>query len=226
MGCHRKRTRYESVVQKMEKSKRRDLLKYAMKSHGSEQTYDSGWATYHNGCFSPKEANLFFDRLHNTIAWENDVVTIFGKRIVTKRKVAWYGDKPFEYSYSKTLRKALPWTEDLKELLRLVSEETGVPYNSCLLNLYHNGEEGMGWHSDDEKELVRDGTIASLSLGAERPFFFKHKVTKDKVEVVLENGSLLVMGGAVQRHWLHSLPKRKNIHKPRINLTFRMIDNL
>ena len=190
------------------------------------QSRESCWATYHDGWISPEEAGAYFDRLLKTISWENDVVNIFGKRIVTQRKVAWYGDRPFEYSYSKTKRTALPWTEDLKKLLRMVSEETGVKYNSCLLNLYHNGEEGMGWHSDDEKELLRDGTIASVSFGVERPFFFKHKKTKEKIEVLLENGSLLVMGGAIQRHWLHSLPKRKNIHRPRINLTFRMINVL
>lgn len=183
-----------------------------------------GWATYRGDWLESGKANSFFNRLLKTTKWENDVVNIFGKQIVTKRKVAWYGDKPFEYSYSKTTRKALPWTEDLKAILQRVSEETSAEYNSCLLNLYHNGEEGMGWHSDDEKELLNNGTIASLSLGAERPFFFKHKETKEKVEVMLENGSLLVMGGAIQRHWVHSLPKRKKIYEPRINLTFRMID--
>lgn len=183
-----------------------------------------GWATYQENWISGRDANDYFDRLLNTIAWENDVLNIYGKRIVTKREVAWYGDKPFGYSYSKTERTALPWTTELKELLRMVSEETGSGFNSCLLNLYHNGNEGMGWHSDDEKELLRDGIIASVSLGAERPFFFRHKQTKEKIEVTLKNGSLLVMGGAIQRHWQHSLPKRKNIENPRINLTFRTID--
>lgn len=201
----------------MEKLKKENLLSHAIKSSVSS------WATYRGEWINHEEADFYFNRFLKTISWENDIVNIFGKRIVTQRKVAWYGDKPFDYTYSKTTRKALPWTEDLKVLLQKVSDETGAKYNSCLLNLYHNGQEGMGWHSDNEKELLKNGTIASVSFGAERPFFFKHKETKEKIEVMLENGSLLVMGGMVQSHWMHSLPKRKNISKPRINLTFRII---
>jgi alkylated DNA repair dioxygenase AlkB len=102
-----------------------------------------------------------------------------------------------------------------------VEERCGTIFNSCLLNLYHDGREGMGWHSDDEKSLVRDGCIASMSFGAERKFSFRHKRTKETVSLVLEDGSLLVMAGTTQTHWHHQLPKSAKAGTPRINLTFR-----
>ncbi|RKE91984.1 alkylated DNA repair dioxygenase AlkB [Ichthyenterobacterium magnum] len=148
---------------------------------------------------------------------------MFGKRIITKRKVAWYGEKPFEYSYSNTTKLALPWTKTLLILKQLTEEKTEHTYNSCLLNLYHEGSEGMAWHSDDEKDLKKNGAIASLSFGAERKFAFKHKSTKEKTSLTLEHGSLLVMKGETQTYWLHRLPPTKLTTKPRINLTFRTI---
>ena len=104
---------------------------------------------------------------------------------------------------------------------QIVEKYAETKFNSCLLNLYHNGNEGMGWHSDDEKPLGKNNTIASLSFGAERKFSFKHKQTKQTVSLVLEHGSLLIMKDSTQSNWLHSLPKSKNITQPRINLTFR-----
>jgi alkylated DNA repair dioxygenase AlkB len=107
------------------------------------------------------------------------------------------------------------------QLKALVEEQTGEQFNSCLLNLYHNGNEGMTWHSDGEKELKKNGAIASLSFGAERKFSFKHKVTKQTVSVMLEHGSLLVMKGTTQTFWLHRLPPTTKVNTPRVNLTFR-----
>ena len=115
----------------------------------------------------------------------------------------------------------MEWTEELIILRRKVEELSGIKFNSCLLNLYHDGEEGMSWHSDDEKSLGENTCIASLSFGAERKFYFKHKKTNQSLFVTLEHGSLLVMKGTTQTNWLHALPKSKRIHKPRINLTFR-----
>jgi len=143
--------------------------------------------------------------------------------IVTKRKIAWYGDTDLKYTYSNITRTALPWTPELLALKRITEERTKEKFNSCLLNLYHSGNEGMSWHSDDEKDLKEDGAIASLSFGEERKFSFKHKETKEKVSLTLENGSLLIMKGATQEFWLHSLPPSKLIIYPRINLTFRTI---
>ena len=161
--------------------------------------------------------------LLNTIEWRNDEAIIFGKKIITKRKVAWYGEKPFEYTYSKVTKNALPWTDALLQLKSVIEKESGETFNSCLLNLYHSGEEGMTWHSDGEKDLKKNGAIGSLSIGAERKFSFKHKETKEKVSLVLEHGSLLVMKGSTQTHWLHRLPPTKRITTPRVNLTFRTI---
>jgi alkylated DNA repair dioxygenase AlkB len=167
------------------------------------------------------EANRYFDLLLQKIIWENDDVIIFGKHIVTKRKVAWYGDSDYLYAYSNTTKQALAWIEELLELKQIVEKLTETKFNSCLLNLYHNGNEGIGWHSDDEESLAPKSTIASLSLGAERKFSFKHKQTKQTISLVLEHGSLLIMKDNTQTNWLHSLPKSDKITSPRINLTFR-----
>jgi alkylated DNA repair dioxygenase AlkB len=184
---------------------------------------NDGTVNYYGKILNSKEANQNFDLLMKNILWQNDEVIIFGKRIITKRKAAWYGDSDYLYTYSNSTKQALPWTEELSWLRQIVEELVGAKFNSCLLNLYHDGKEGMGWHSDDEKSLGKNNTIASLSLGAERKFLFKHKQTKQIVSLVLENGSLLVMKESTQSHWLHSLPKSKNIIHSRINLTFRTI---
>ncbi|MEM6831840.1 MAG: alpha-ketoglutarate-dependent dioxygenase AlkB, partial [Bacteroidota bacterium] len=126
---------------------------------------------------------------------------------------------------SNTTKKALLWTPELLELKQLIEDQSEENYNSCLLNLYHNGDEGMSWHSDAETELKKNGAIASVSLGNDRKFVFKHRQSKEKVSLQLEHGSLLVMKGTTQSHWLHSLPKTKRVTTPRINLTFRTILN-
>ncbi len=184
--------------------------------------YD-GVVNYHGKIFTPAEAAQYFDRLMETIAWKNDEAIIFGKKIITKRKVAWYGDNNFAYTYSNTTRYALGWTKELLEIKQLAEKLTGVNYNSCLINLYHNGDEGVAWHSDDEKALGKITTIASISFGAERIFSFKHKQTKETRSIVLSAGSLLVMKEDTQQHWLHCIPKTKKVTMPRINLTFRIM---
>jgi alkylated DNA repair dioxygenase AlkB len=182
-----------------------------------------GTVNYYGKLLSFKDANHYLDRLLNTIEWKNDEAIIFGKHIITKRKVAWYGDTNFNYTYSNTTKNALVWTTELLELKAIVEEKTGEKFNSCLLNLYHNGDEGMAWHSDAEKDLKKNGAIASLSFGAERKFSFKHKETKETVSLILEHGSLLVMKDTTQTNWLHRLPPTKLTKKPRVNLTFRTI---
>lgn len=182
-----------------------------------------GEVFYYGKVFNKPQADNYFTVLMKTIAWKNDEAMIYGKKIITKRKVAWYGEKAFEYTYSKVTKLALPWTSELLALKKLAEQVSEESYNSCLLNLYHTGEEGMAWHSDGETDLKKDGAIASLSFGAERKFAFKHKGSADKVELLLEHGSLLVMKGSTQTHWLHRLPPTTKINKPRINLTFRTI---
>jgi len=183
-----------------------------------------GTVNYYGKLFSEQEANYYLDSLFNSIKWKNDEAVIYGKLIITKRKVAWYGDKDFEYTYSNTTKTALPWTKELLELKAIIELKTGETFNSCLLNLYHNGDEGMAWHSDAEKDLKKNGAIASLSFGAERKFSFKHKQDKATiVSLTLEHGSLLVMKDITQTNWLHRLPPTKKVSKPRVNLTFRTI---
>ena len=182
-----------------------------------------GTVNYYGQIFNNERANHYYQKLLESIDWKNDEAIIFGKKILTKRKVAWYGSEGFDYTYSKTTKKALPWTKELLELKKVVEEKTGELFNSCLLNLYHDGNEGMAYHSDGEKDLKKNGAIASLSFGAERKFSFKHKTSKEKVDLILQNGSLLIMKDQTQTFWLHRLPPTKKIFNPRINLTFRTI---
>jgi alkylated DNA repair dioxygenase AlkB len=182
-----------------------------------------GEAIYHGTIFDPPEADSFLQTLLETIPWKSDEVVLFGKHIVTARKVAWYGDRHFDYSYSGSTRTARLWTPELRKIKATVEQHAGIRYNSCLLNLYAEGTQGMGWHSDDEKELDPDSNIASVSFGAERRFDFRHKESHQKVSVILAHGSLLIMRGATQTHWQHQIPKTTKVTSPRVNLTFRRI---
>lgn len=186
--------------------------------------YD-GIVNYYGKIMPHTQAQHYLQQLLNTIEWRNDEAVIYGKHIITKRKVAWYGDNAFSYTYSGVTKQALAWSKELVELKKLTEQLTGDKFNSCLLNLYHDGNEGMAWHSDDEKALGKNTTIASLSFGAERKFGFKHKRDKDtlNVYVTLEHGSLLVMKGTTQTNWLHRLPPTTKVTAPRVNLTFRTI---
>ena len=183
-----------------------------------------GVANYHGIIIDIDSADNYFAKLLSQIEWKHDEANIFGKRIITKRKVAWYADAPYPYTYSNATRIALPWTQDLLSLKETVEQATGDTFNACLLNLYHDGSEGMAWHSDAEKDLQRHASIASLSLGAERKFSFKHKKNKASLSLVLEHGSLIVMKGITQQHWLHRLPPTKLCKTARVNLTFRTVN--
>ena len=182
-----------------------------------------GIAHYYGPVMPAQEADVYLACLLNKIAWQHDEALIHGKRIQTRRKVAWYGDAAFEYTYSNFTKRALPWIDELRTLKTQVEQTTDESFNSCLLNLYHNGSEAMAWHSDAEKDLKKDGAIAALSFGAERKFCFKHRKSKETVSLILQHGSLLVMKGSTQSHWLHSLPPTKTIDTPRVSLTFRTI---
>lgn len=184
--------------------------------------YD-GEVNYFGPVMERPNADQYLAALLEGVEWKNDEAFIMGKHFITKRKVAWYGDKPFEYTYSNATKRALPWTKELAELKTLIESRSGETFNSCLLNLYHTGEEGMAWHSDGEKDLKKNGAIASVSFGAERKFAFKHKRNKVTVALTLEHGSLLMMKGTTQTHWLHRLPPTKKVFTPRVNLTFRTI---
>ena len=183
-----------------------------------------GVTNYHGIILDQEQCAFFYQKLMDTIQFKNDEAIIFGKKIITKRKVAWYGSSEFSYTYSKISKTAVLFTKELLALKAIVEKESGETYNSCLLNLYHSGEEGMGYHSDGEKMLKKNGAIASISLGVARKFSFKHKENKQRIDIVLENGSLLVMKKGTQTNWLHRLPPTKKVNSPRINLTFRTIE--
>ena len=182
-----------------------------------------GTVRYFGKVMNRTAADHYLKLLLQHIDWKNDEAILYGKHYITKRKAAWYGDRDYAYRYSGTTKYALPWTAELLELKKLAETHTGFHYNSCLLNLYHDGNEGMAWHSDDEKTLEKNAAIASVSLGAERNFSFKHKVNGHKVSLHLEHGSLLVMADETQTNWLHRLPPATKVTKPRVNLTFRKI---
>lgn len=182
-----------------------------------------GQSLYFGKIFPEAENTFWFQELFSKIEWQQDEVIMFGKKIITKRKMQWYADSLVEYEYSKVKRTAKIFTAELLQLKQIVEEKSGAKYNSCLLNLYHDGDEGMGWHSDNEPSIVKDAAIAALSFGAERKMSFKHKETKETISLMLENGSLLVMGEGSQTLWWHSIPKTKKVMEPRISLTFRLM---
>lgn len=182
--------------------------------------YD-GLVNYHPFTFSREEIKAYFSYLSTEIQWQQDVVKLFGKTFITDRKVAWYAEKPFIYRYSGQSKIALPFSPTLIDIKSRVEKITGCEYNACLLNYYHNGSEGMGWHSDNEKSIRPNSSIASVSLGVTRKFQFKHKTQGLKLDLILDSGSVLDMRGETQEFWLHALPKSKKVVGTRINLTFR-----
>ena len=166
-----------------------------------------------------------FDNLKKVVQWEQESLWIAGKERQVPRLVAWYGEPEAKYRYSGRLHQPMPWIEPLDSLRKSLENELDTTFNSVLCNLYRNGQDSMGWHADDEKELGVEPLIASLSLGQARSFHLKHKTTpKLKHKITLTSGSLLVMKGTTQQYWLHQVPKEPKITQPRINLTFRHVN--
>lgn len=181
--------------------------------------YD-GLTTY-TPIFIKEKDNSFYRQLLETVKWKHDELTLYGKKIITKRQVAFEGDEQIEYTYSKQQKIASPWSNVVLELKQKLEKKLNTQFNGCLLNLYDSGEIGMAWHSDNEPELDSAGIIASLSFGATRTFQLKHKQTGEKIDIKLETGSLLLMDMESQVYWLHQLKKEIKVKEPRINLTFR-----
>lgn len=183
----------------------------------------NGSAQYLPAFMSAEESVGLFEQLQKTLRWEADQIMMFGKLVITRRKVAWTGDPECTYTYSGVKKSPQAWTPELLSIKTRLEELTQSEFNSCLLNFYHDGNDGMGWHSDDEKELDANSPIASLSLGAQRKFAFRHKVDKTTIPLYLESGSVLIMHSPTQQFWQHTLLKTKTVSNPRINLTFRKI---
>ena len=174
------------------------------------------------------DANTLYNTLLTDLPWQPDIVTLFGKTHVTTRQIVWMGDTEADYQYSGHVRQTVPWSSTVFHVKRYVEQalaKIGViaNFNTCLLNYYPTGSDGMGYHADDEKELGQKPIIASLSLGATRKFVFKHKKTQDKVELYLESGQLVVMHGDTQTFWKHTITKTKTVSEGRISLTFRQM---
>jgi alkylated DNA repair dioxygenase AlkB len=172
------------------------------------------------------DATALYHTLLSELPWQSDIVTLFGKTHITTRQIVWMGDKNASYQYSGHVRQTVPWSDvvfHVKQKIEQGLAEIGVTanFNTCLLNYYPSGADGMGYHADDEKELGHQPVIASLSLGATRKFVFKHKKTQDKVELYLESGQLVVMHGDTQTFWKHTITKTKTVDAGRISLTFR-----
>ena len=169
-------------------------------------------------------ADELLAKLLGSIDWQQKSIKLFGKTIPQPRLVAWYGDPGASYTYSGLTWEPLDWTGTLRSLKVQVEAAAGTAFNSVLLNLYRDGQDSMGWHSDDESELGRNPVIASVSLGATRRFALQHKQRKGlKQKLDLSHGSLLVMAGETQHHWRHQVAKTTRVKSPRVNLTFRAI---
>ena len=199
-------------------------------TEGQEKTFEvislqDGEILFMRNFFSPTEAKNYFELLQNNINWKQEEVKFYGKTFPVPRKTAWYGYEGFNYSYSGITCFPEIWTNELleikKEIEKFIPDED---FTSVLLNLYNNGNDKMGWHADDEKELGINPTIASVSLGETRRFDIKHKQNPElHYKFELTSGSLLIMRGALQHHWVHQIPAQKKVKEPRINLTFRTI---
>ena len=162
--------------------------------------------------------------LGQSLAWEQPLVTVYGKQHRTPRLTCWVADPGYSYRYSGLQQAIHPWTAELETLRQLLLDQLGVRFNSLLLNRYRDGADRMGWHADNESSLGQNPIIASVSLGTERFFDLKHRhLANQRVRIQLTHGSLLVMSGALQHHWLHQIPAQKKIAEPRLNLTFRRV---
>lgn len=175
---------------------------------------------------SLEKAGFYFKNFTDNINWKQEEIKIFGKTHLVPRKTAWYGNQGTNYTYSGILSHSEKWTRELLELKEDIESllNTSPKFNSVLLNLYRDGNDKVGWHADNEKELGNNPVIASVSLGAQRRFDLKHRSDPNKkLQLQLNSGSLVIMKGELQHHWLHQIPKQKRVIDPRINLTYRHI---
>ena len=181
---------------------------------------DGGYLIYIPDFFRETLADKLYEVLHRVTPWKQEK-TFYGNMF--PRMTAYYADDGVQYAYSGVKHESLPWPWYLAEVKKKVDEKTGESFNSLLLNYYRDGKDSIGWHSDNERELGINPTVPSLSFGAERLFQIRHTKNKEKKEYVLKHGSLLIMGGTMQHHWQHCVPKTTKVNECRINLTFRNI---
>jgi alkylated DNA repair dioxygenase AlkB len=173
--------------------------------------------------FSETDSDLFLKSLTDNIIWKQESMNMYGKKIDFPRLTAWYGDNDKPYKFSGITLQSLPWTTEILAIKNKIEPQSKVIFNSVLLNRYRNGNDSISWHTDAEPELGKNPVIASVNFGATRTFQLRHIKTKEKLEIELSHGSLLIMQGELQHFWQHQVPKTKEIKTERINLTFRVI---
>ena len=171
--------------------------------------------------FDKAKSDHYFNHLFKNSEWKQEEMRMYGKTIKFPRLTAWYGDKP--YTYSGITHAARKWTDVLLEIRGEIERKAQVSFNSVLLNLYRSGNDSISWHADAEKALGENPIIASVSFGVTRKFQLRHNETKEKIQLELGHGSLLIMKGELQHYWQHQVPKTKREVEQRINLTFRTI---
>ncbi|MCU4177306.1 alpha-ketoglutarate-dependent dioxygenase AlkB family protein [Carboxylicivirga sp. N1Y90] len=188
------------------------------------------WISINNGeylylpnFFNIEEANRHFKALMNDIEWKQESMNMYGRNIPFPRLTAWYGDNDKPYSFSGITLAPLKWNETLLKIKQKIQHLAETSFNSVLLNRYRNGNDSISWHTDAEKELGTNPLIASVNFGATRKFQLRHRESKEKIELELSHGSLLIMAGELQHYWQHQVPKTKKVVNERINLTFRVI---
>ena len=183
----------------------------------------NGTILYYPNFFSKLESDILFKELKENISWKQESMNMYGKKINFPRLTAWYGDNDKPYSFSGITLNPDPWSETLLEIKNKIEPKAEVIFNSVLLNRYRDGNDSISWHTDAEKELGKNPVIASVNFGETRTFQLRHIETKEKLEIELGNGSLLIMQGELQHFWQHQVPKTSRKVNERINLTFRVI---
>ncbi|SEN87863.1 Alkylated DNA repair dioxygenase AlkB [bacterium A37T11] len=192
--------------------------------NGQSLVFPQNLLEYYPDFLDANESAQLLDRFIRTVPWMQPMIKMYGKKLLTPRLTAWFGDPKSHYSYSGSRFDPMPWTEELASLRTRIQHHTGLSFNSVLLNYYRDGNDSVAWHADNEKELGPKPDIASLSLGQPRSFDFRNKANHQlKYELTLQSGSLLIMRGDLQNYWEHRIPKSNKPMRPRINLTFRTI---
>jgi alkylated DNA repair dioxygenase AlkB len=191
--------------------------------YGKPIRIDNGEYIYIPDFYNREKANRFLEAFVNDIEWNQESMNMYGRQVLFPRLTAWYGDNDKPYSFSGITLQPKPWSKELLEIKQDIEPLSHAVFNSVLLNLYRDGNDSISWHTDAEKELGINPVIASVNFGAERAFQLRHIETKEKIEIVLKHGSLLIMQGELQHYWQHQVPKTKKVDSKRVNLTFRVI---
>lgn len=186
-------------------------------------TIRNGEFIYLPNFFNKKQSDIYFNLLKENILWKQESMNMYGKRVDFPRLTSWYGDNEKPYSFSGITLNPNPWSKDLLEIKEKIEPKANANFNSVLLNRYRNGSDSISWHTDAEKELGRNPIIASVNFGATRNFQLRHIETKEKMDIDLTHGCLLIMQGELQHFWQHQIPKTTKPVTERINLTFRVI---